>query len=995
MAKFAALRGQLGMVRAGGAAGPSGPVQLTIAFVATQFDFKWKAPSGSTLVFHWGDGTTDEVSGDDANTVTTTSNYSGAGTYDFWITGDVLDLTYIDILGQTFVSGDVSGWSVLTDLTRIYVNQTGVSGDISGWSVLTGLVVMQVYLSNVTGDGSSWGALTNMVLLQCQQTALSGNISTLSTLTSATLIRFNLTDVTFDTTPAWTNSSCNIQFQDCGWTSQMVDNSIAALSTCTDSTINIAGTNAHRTAASNDDLDTLFANGNTITLLDTLGAELHTSLNAANDSVTEAITAFADHASTVDGSTKVTIANSVLDMIPKGAELGSNWDFSNWTDDDPDGFLFIGTEDGDNYVTEHINGAQFIYGVGGPFLGIGLVAFTIGKYYIHTIIISDYVEGSIRLLNEGSVQVGILNNNGTYTFISKSIGDDYRIYHNAVVTSLVVNSWSIKELEVLGSDLVTGGDFAANADMNVSNCVNGNYTTFGSATPTGFNATSNGGGMHTAGTADEISFVSGQKYVVIFDEVLNSGTAPFFDIAGDIGGGSISVEGLQLSSVGSNVFEFTSNTTTTGNLVFINAVTATDYEITNLSVSDAVTDWVQGDGWIVSGGVATHSGGAGALVQEIGAGTGTFLVKFTISGRTAGVIEIGDDNGGLSSSFTTDGTYTALVRNNTETNFPSFTADADFDGSIDNISTHKLIWTREIAASTNYTGTHYCLPVDDNNLIIPVNYSAEAIVAQLMSGESDATAGWTQIGLDAGAIQNVSNCVNGTYTTFGSATPTGFNATSNGGANHYAGTADEIVLVSGQKYVVTFDLVLNSGTAPDFDLAASLFAQAASVEGSQTSSPGSNVFKFTCNRTATGVVGFINWTTATNYEITNLSVTTGNVFESQGAVVDTGNFALHADANDTPTSAALAQINLIVENGETYRLSGDWRHIGIGGLWRLDVEGAFTGRSIGNSDTTFEEFVEYFVAVGASANIRFLESSGTNNGGVYYDNVSLKKVTFD
>ena len=73
-----------------------------------------------------------------------------------------------------------------------------------------------------------------------------------------------------------------------------------------------------------------------------------------------------------------------------------------------------------------------------------------------------------------------------------------------------------------------------------------------------------------------------------------------------------------------------------------------------------------------------------------------------------------------------------------------------------------------------------------------------------------------------GAVLNVSNCENATapydYTSFGSATPTGFNATSDGSASQAAGTADELTILSGKKYVVEFDLGLNSGTAPFFNL---------------------------------------------------------------------------------------------------------------------------------------------------------------------------------
>ena len=254
--------------------GGGSAVSLVIDYTATQFDFKWKAPSGSTVIFHWGDGTTDEVSGNDSTLVTTTSSYAGAGTYSFYLTGDVIDLTYIDIQNQTFVSGDVSGWSQLTNLTLIACRTTSVSGDISGWSALTSLTFLRCYSTLVTGDISGWSALTGLTDLQIRTTLLSGDISGFSSMTSIVTLSVNSTNVTFDSSPAWSVSGAALSFHDCAMTSTMVDNMIESLSTCTSSTTNVAGSNAHRTAASNDDLNTLLANGNTITLNDVLGSEL-------------------------------------------------------------------------------------------------------------------------------------------------------------------------------------------------------------------------------------------------------------------------------------------------------------------------------------------------------------------------------------------------------------------------------------------------------------------------------------------------------------------------------------------------------------------------------------------------------------------------------------------------------------------------------------------------------------------------------------------------
>ena len=152
-------------------------VVLSIAFTSTQFPFKWKAPSSSTLVFHWGDGTTSEVSGNDASLVTTTSSYAGAGTYDVWLSGDDADLTYIDISGQSFVSGDVSGWSALTKLTSLYCNSTSVEGDVSGWSALTKLTVLHCSSTSVEGDVSG-SIQTSSGDVKCGRVA--GDVTTMS-----------------------------------------------------------------------------------------------------------------------------------------------------------------------------------------------------------------------------------------------------------------------------------------------------------------------------------------------------------------------------------------------------------------------------------------------------------------------------------------------------------------------------------------------------------------------------------------------------------------------------------------------------------------------------------------------------------------------------------------------------------------------------------------------------------------------------------------------
>lgn len=68
-----------------------------------------------------------------------------------------------------------------------------------------------------------------------------------------------------------------------GYSSAQIDYAISIFATCTNCTIDISGANDNRTAGSNDDLNTVFTNGNTIALNDTLSAELITNGDFAVD----------------------------------------------------------------------------------------------------------------------------------------------------------------------------------------------------------------------------------------------------------------------------------------------------------------------------------------------------------------------------------------------------------------------------------------------------------------------------------------------------------------------------------------------------------------------------------------------------------------------------------------------------------------------------------------------------------------------------------------
>jgi len=290
---------------------PNGPVQLLVDYTSTQFVFKFKLPSTSTVLLLWGDGTYEEVVGQDATLITKTSVYAAPGSYPFWIEGDVLDLTYIDIGNQAFVSGDISGWSALTKLIELRCYTTSVSGDISGWSALTELTGLDCNTTSVSGDVSGWSALTKLIGLRCNITSVSGDISGWSALILMQYLRFEgtlvtgdvsgfsalvaikqitcfnmsvsgdisgwgvltgflqvkcySTLVTFDNVVGW-SSSVQIDFYSNGWVSEMVDNCLISLANggLSGKAVNIGGDNAARTSDSDAAKATLLTAGCTI-----------------------------------------------------------------------------------------------------------------------------------------------------------------------------------------------------------------------------------------------------------------------------------------------------------------------------------------------------------------------------------------------------------------------------------------------------------------------------------------------------------------------------------------------------------------------------------------------------------------------------------------------------------------------------------------------------------------------------------------------------------
>lgn len=126
---------------------------------------------------------------------------------------------------------------------------------------------------------------------------------------------------------------------------------------------------------------------------------------------------------------------------------------------------------------------------------------------------------------------------------------------------------------------------------NVNNCENGTqaYDTFEDESATGFHAvkTTTGAGVTKCATADEISFVLGQKYNVGFTATLTSGVAPKFDLKNTKATSATkSDEGEQTVVAGSNFFTFTANATLTGVVQFNNLTgDQSEFTIADLLVS--------------------------------------------------------------------------------------------------------------------------------------------------------------------------------------------------------------------------------------------------------------------------------------------------------------------------------------------------------------------------------------------------------------------------
>ncbi len=115
-----------------------------------------------------------------------------------------------------------------------------------------------------------------------------------------------------------------------------------------------------------------------------------------------------------------------------------------------------------------------------------------------------------------------------------------------------------------------------------------------------------------------------------------------------------------------------------------------------------------------------------------------------------------------------------------------------------------------------------------------------------------------------------SDMINQSYTTFTTNGRYGFSATSDGSATNRAGTEDELPIVNAGKYLIEFDLKLNSGTAPTIALRTEHLGTV--VSDIILTRNGRNSIILTSTTTSTGVLAFISTSTATDYEVSGLTI---------------------------------------------------------------------------------------------------------------------------
>jgi len=151
---------------------------------------------------------------------------------------------------------------------------------------------------------------------------------------------------------------------------------------------------------------------------------------------------------------------------------------------------------------------------------------------------------------------------------------------------------------------------------------------------------------------------------------------------------------------------------------------------------------------------------------------------------------------------------------------------------------------------------------------------------------------------------------------------------------------------------------------------------------------------------------FGNEANSTNGWIDNdILIGAGNVFESQSSVVSIGTYAIEANLNGTAEGSGGCVINLDESpynliNGRTYQATFDIRHVGVGERWGTRTASNTTLSTndidywdIESTDIVYET-ISILIEKDANAMyFGFRERNVSNDGGVYFDNFSLREYS--
>jgi hypothetical protein len=130
-----------------------------------------------------------------------------------------------------------------------------------------------------------------------------------------------------------------------------------------------------------------------------------------------------------------------------------------------------------------------------------------------------------------------------------------------------------------------------------------------------------------------------------------------------------------------------------------------------------------------------------------------------------------------------------------------------------------------------------------------------------------------------------------------------------------------------------------------------------------------------------------------------------SVFESQSVIVNVGTYAIHAETT-SPQGRFYKALGGAITLGYTYRLMFAARHVGTGGMWSVGFTGwngsaggaspTNGGVDITSADTTWKTYQVDITSTSAGTNyIIAAETSPTNDGGIYLDNLAVYKLPYE